>query len=103
MIEVEALGAAEERPSRGLRSRGRITASLRLIVPGAALLAFGLMLGLGLLARSESAATSGRPSRAKGCWRAYPPASSKAAVPSPHLRSVVRCTTNPCAAIDASR
>ncbi len=53
---VEALGAAEERPSSGLRSRGRVAASLLLIVPGAALLGFGLLLGLGLFSRSESAA-----------------------------------------------
>lgn len=50
---VQALGAAEERPSAGIRSRGRIAASLLLIVPGAALLAFGLMLGLGLFAGSS--------------------------------------------------
>lgn len=52
---VEALGAAEERPSSGLRSRGRIAASLLLILPGAALLGFGLALGLGLFARSGNA------------------------------------------------
>lgn len=53
---VEALGAAEERPSSGLRSRGRIAASLLLIVPGVALLGFGLALGLGLWVRSENTA-----------------------------------------------
>ena len=53
---VEALGAAEERPSSGLRSRGRIAASLLLILPGVALLGFGLALGLGLFVRSGDAA-----------------------------------------------
>jgi putative ABC transport system permease protein len=52
---VEALGAAEERPSSGLRSRGRTTAALLLIVPGAALLGFGLALGLGLFERADAA------------------------------------------------
>lgn len=53
---VEALGAAQERPARSLRSRGRVAGALLLIVPGAALLGFGLSLGLGLFARSEDAA-----------------------------------------------
>lgn len=52
---MEALGAAEERPSSGLRSRGRIGASVLLMLPGAALLGFGLALGVGLFARSDSA------------------------------------------------
>jgi putative ABC transport system permease protein len=52
---VEALGAAEERPSSDLRSRGRIVASALLIVPGAALLGFGLVLGLGLFGSSGNA------------------------------------------------
>lgn len=52
---VEALGAAEERPSSGLRSGGRIAAALLLIVPGVALLGFGLALGLGLWVRSGRA------------------------------------------------
>jgi len=47
---VQALGAAQERPARVVRSRGRLAVSLVLIVGGGALLALGLLLGLHVLA-----------------------------------------------------
>ncbi|MEY9953598.1 FtsX-like permease family protein [Leifsonia sp. EB34] len=52
---VEALGAAQERPSAAVRSTGRIVAAALLILPGAALLGFGLLLGLGAFATSGNA------------------------------------------------
>jgi putative ABC transport system permease protein len=53
---VEALGAAQERPSAALRSTGRLVATGLLVLPGAALLGFGLLLGLGAFARSADSA-----------------------------------------------
>ncbi|MGO4300126.1 FtsX-like permease family protein [Leifsonia sp. RAF41] len=47
---VQALGAAEERPARVVRSRSRLTVSLVLIVGGGAVLTLGLLLGLHVLA-----------------------------------------------------
>ncbi|GAA1444018.1 ABC transporter permease [Leifsonia poae] len=48
---VQALGAAEERPPAALRrSRGRTVVASALILVGAALLAFGLLLGLDVFA-----------------------------------------------------
>ncbi|MFP3465269.1 FtsX-like permease family protein [Leifsonia sp. SIMBA_070] len=51
---VQALGAAEERPARVVRSAGRLTVSLLLILSGAVLLAGGLLLGLGAFARMNA-------------------------------------------------
>lgn len=45
---TQALGAAQERPVQDLRSRGRLVMSLVLLIPGAALLVFGLLLGSGV-------------------------------------------------------
>ncbi|MFJ3392453.1 ABC transporter permease [Leifsonia aquatica] len=47
---VQALGAAQERPAAAVRSRGRAVAALVLIAFGAALLALGVLLGLGTFA-----------------------------------------------------
>lgn len=47
---VQALGAAEERPPAAVRRRGRVIAASLLLVLGIALLAFGLLLGLGVFA-----------------------------------------------------
>ncbi|MDN4596239.1 ABC transporter permease [Leifsonia virtsii] len=44
---VQALGAAQERPLAAVRSRGRAVVSLVLLVLGGALLALGLLLGVG--------------------------------------------------------
>jgi putative ABC transport system permease protein len=50
---VQALGAAEERPAAVVRaSRGRAIVAVSLIAVGAALLLFGLLLGLGVFATS---------------------------------------------------
>ncbi|WP_223690426.1 ABC transporter permease [Leifsonia poae] len=49
---VQALGAAEERPAAQVRaSRGRVVVAVLLMVVGALLLVFGLLLGLGVFAR----------------------------------------------------
>ncbi|MGH1548677.1 FtsX-like permease family protein [Leifsonia poae] len=48
---VQALGAAEERPARVVRSRGRLAVSLLLVLGGTALLTLGLLLGLGVFVR----------------------------------------------------
>ncbi|WP_285116847.1 ABC transporter permease [Leifsonia sp. fls2-241-R2A-40a] len=47
---MQALGAAEERPARAVRSRGRLVVSLLLLIAGTALLILGLLLGLGAFA-----------------------------------------------------
>lgn len=44
---IQALGAAEERPAETVRSRGRVTVSLVLLLPGVVLLVAGVLLGLG--------------------------------------------------------
>lgn len=56
---VQALGAAQERPARAVRSAGRITAALVLIALGVALLVLGLLLGLGVFVRNPVLAPFG--------------------------------------------
>jgi putative ABC transport system permease protein len=51
---VQALGAAQERPAAAIPSRGRVGAVIALLVPGCALLAVGLLLGLGVFRTSGS-------------------------------------------------
>lgn len=51
---VQALGAAEERPLAAVRSVGRLTGALVLILLGAALLVLGLLLGLGAFGTSTA-------------------------------------------------
>jgi putative ABC transport system permease protein len=50
---LEALGAAQEPPARAVRRPARLAASLLLLVPGVALLVFGLLLGLGVFAGTK--------------------------------------------------
>jgi putative ABC transport system permease protein len=52
---VQALGAAEERPASAVRGRGRVVVALALIASGAALLLFGLLLGMGAFVSTGSA------------------------------------------------
>ncbi|WP_374010625.1 FtsX-like permease family protein [Leifsonia sp. LS-T14] len=49
---MQALGASQERPARVIRTRGRLAVSLVLVLGGGALLAFGLLLGLGVFIRA---------------------------------------------------
>jgi putative ABC transport system permease protein len=49
---VQALGAAQERPASAVRNRGRLVVSVLLLLGGAALLVGGLLLGLGVFART---------------------------------------------------
>ncbi|GAB3577812.1 hypothetical protein GCM10027406_12920 [Leifsonia lichenia] len=56
---VQALGAAEERPPAAVRQRARIVVAAALLVAGLALLVFGLLLGLGVFARTGIPIASG--------------------------------------------
>ncbi|KRC50991.1 ABC transporter permease [Leifsonia sp. Root227] len=56
---VQALGAAEERPPAAVRQRARIVVAAALLVVGLGLLVFGLLLGLGVFARSGIPIASG--------------------------------------------
>lgn len=56
---VQALGAAEERPAAAVRRAARLVVASILIVAGIGLLVFGLLLGLGVFARTGFPIASG--------------------------------------------